>query len=252
MGLLAIFLSIGIALASAGYFLFPQEGARVTLENPSPSPQTETAQTPEQATDTIEKAEEAKARVEEKAAETVPEVPVKKAEKIAEPSTDASRTTETTSGGSDSIKKRLVSFGYGESEGRAIDTIVLHSSYNNQGGDIYSVDRIIDIWKSYDVAPHYVVDRKGNIFQLVEDKNISYHAGVSKMPDGRTNVNGFSIGIELINSKDDKYTDAQYQSLSELIAILKKRHGVKYVVGHDDIAPDRKTDPWNFDWKKLR
>ncbi|PIX91363.1 MAG: 1,6-anhydro-N-acetylmuramyl-L-alanine amidase AmpD, partial [Candidatus Moranbacteria bacterium CG_4_10_14_3_um_filter_41_65] len=25
-----------------------------------------------------------------------------------------------------------------------------------------------------------------------------------------------------------------------------------FVVGHSDIAPDRKTDPWNFDWKKVK
>jgi hypothetical protein len=150
------------------------------------------------------------------------------------------------------VKDRLVSFGYAESPGRTIDTVVLHSSYNNQGGDRYSVDKVIDIWKSYEVAPHYMIDRKGNILRLVEDQDIAYHAGNSKMPDGRTNVNGFSIGIEILNAEDDEYATVQYEAVNDLVAYLKREHGVKYVVGHDDIAPGRKTDPWNFDWKKLK
>lgn len=150
------------------------------------------------------------------------------------------------------IRDRFVSFGHAQSSGRKIDTVVLHSSYNNQGGDRYSVDKVIDIWKSYDVAPHYMIDRKGMIYRLVEDEDIAYHAGNSKMPDGRTDVNKFSIGVEILGDEDDGYTGAQYDSVNALVAYLGKKHGVKYVVGHDDIASGRKTDPWNFDWKKLK
>ncbi|MBP5993540.1 MAG: N-acetylmuramoyl-L-alanine amidase [Candidatus Moranbacteria bacterium] len=152
------------------------------------------------------------------------------------------------------VIERRVNFGFGAADRKAkdIDTIVLHSSYNNQGGDRYSVDTVIGIWKSYDVAPHYLVDRKGNAYRLVDESDIAYHAGVSEMKDGRTNVNAFSIGIEILNAEDDDYTDAEYEAIRDLIAELKQTYPIKYVVGHDDIAPGRKTDPWNFDWKHIR
>lgn len=102
------------------------------------------------------------------------------------------------------------------------------------------------------MSAHYLIDRKGVIYHLVADKNIAYHAGVSKMPDGRTGVNDFSIGIEMMNQEETSYTDAQYGAVNNLIAYLKGKYPIKYVVGHDDIAPDRKTDPWNFDWKRLK
>ena len=151
------------------------------------------------------------------------------------------------------IINRKVDFGFGvPKEKRIIDTIVLHSSYNSGGGDPYSVDKVIDIWRGYGVAPHYLIDRKGSIYRLVDDADIAYHAGVSKMPDGRTNVNDFSIGVEILNTKDDRYADAQYDAVNALIASLRGQYGIKAVVGHADIAPGRKDDPWHFDWKKVQ
>lgn len=149
---------------------------------------------------------------------------------------------------------RLVDFGFQKASriAKDIDTVVLHSSYNNQGGDRYSVEKVISIWKSYGVAPHFLIDRKGNIYRLVMERDIAYHAGVSEMKDGRTNVNAFSIGVEILNAEDDAYTDAQYEAVKHLIAHLKKTYPIRYVVGHDDIASGRKTDPWNFDWKRIR
>ncbi len=151
------------------------------------------------------------------------------------------------------IEKKFVNFGFGKSARKAqdIDTVVLHSSFNNQGGDQYSVEKVIDIWERYEVAPHFVIDRRGNIVQLVLEHDIAYHAGVSQMKDGRKNVNDFSLGVEILNAEDDTYTAAQYTAVNNLVAHLKKTYPIKYVVGHDAIAPGRKTDPWNFDWKKL-
>ena len=152
------------------------------------------------------------------------------------------------------LQRRLVDFGFekADRESQDIDTVVLHSSFNNRGGDRYSVDKVIGIWKSYGVAPHFLIDRKGNVYRLVDEKNIAYHAGVSEMKDGRRNVNDFSLGVEILNAEDDEYTEAQYTAVRQLVAYLKKTYLIKYVVGHDDIAPGRKTDPWNFDWKKLK
>jgi N-acetyl-anhydromuramyl-L-alanine amidase AmpD len=148
------------------------------------------------------------------------------------------------------VIQRLVGFGYEEGNGRKIDTVVLHSSHA-VSGDPYDVSAVIALWKSYGVAPHYMIARDGTIYQLVADKNIAYHAGDSKMPDGRTGVNNFSIGVEILNTKTDDYTSAEYSAVKKLIGILEGKYGNLKVVGHDTIAPGRKTDPWNFDWDKL-
>ena len=151
------------------------------------------------------------------------------------------------------IVDRLMSTGFAvPAKARTIDTIVLHSSYNSLGGDPYTVGKLVEIYESYGVSAHYLIDRGGKIYRLVGDQNIAYHAGASKMPDGRKNVNDFSVGIEIMNQEDTEYTKAQYEAVNTLVGTLKKKYGIKYVVGHGDIAPDRKTDPWNFDLKKLK
>lgn len=152
-----------------------------------------------------------------------------------------------------SIVNRLLGFGYRVPPSpRTIDTIIIHSSYNASGGDVYDIDKIIGQYEQYGVGAHYLIGRKGTIFRLVEEKNIAYHAGVAKMPDGRTNVNDFSIGIEIVGTEKSGFTNDQYRALNTLIADIKGRYKIKSVVGHSDIAPGRKTDPWEFDWKKIK
>lgn len=141
--------------------------------------------------------------------------------------------------------------GFVSRQGRAIDTIVLHSSYNSLGGDVYSVEKLINIYRYYGVSSHYLIDRQGRVYRLVRDQDMSFHAGVSRMPDGRTGVNRFSLGIELMNTREDHYTEAQYRSLQGLMQILRKQYPIKYVVGHGQIAPTRRSDPWNFGWHRL-
>lgn len=151
------------------------------------------------------------------------------------------------------IIDKPVSWGFQKADSRKIDTIVVHSTYNTMSQDPYSLEGCLQQFNDYQVSAHYIIDRSGKIYRLVEEKNIAYHAGVSKMPDGRTNVNGFSIGIELmIKENSDHPTDGQYDALNFLISDIKKRHGIKYVVGHKDIAPGRKTDPWGFDFGKIK
>lgn len=150
------------------------------------------------------------------------------------------------------IENHLVSWGFAESSQRAIDTVVIHSSYDALSGDPYSVEGLIKEYRQYKVAPHYLIDRKGIIYRLVEDKNTAYHAGESQAPDGRTNVNEFSLGIEIMNTKTDKPTQEQYASLQKLIDFLRESYNIKYVLGHNQIADGRKDDPWNFDWEKMK
>lgn len=151
-----------------------------------------------------------------------------------------------------SIVDRLLGFGFRTpSTPRTIDTIVLHSSYNASGGDTYNLEKIIGQYEQYGVGAHYLIDRSGQIYRLVPEPSIAYHAGESKMPDGRKNVNDFSIGIELVGTEESGFTDKQYTMTNDLIADIKTRYKIKDIVGHGDIAPKRKTDPWKFDWKKL-
>jgi len=149
------------------------------------------------------------------------------------------------------IIQKPVSWGYSSSRSRTVDAIIIHSSYNALGGDKYNLNKLMSEYKEYGVSPHYLIDREGKIYQLVKDDNIAYHAGESKTPDGRINVNNFSIGIELMNTESDKYTDNQYDSLNYLISYIKKDYKIKYVLGHNQIASVRKTDPWNFSWSKI-
>jgi len=150
------------------------------------------------------------------------------------------------------IVDRLVNWGYEiPSAPRSIDTIIIHSSYDALGTDPYSVEGVIYEYKIYSVSPHYLIDRNGTIFRLVKDEYIAYHAGGGEMPDGRTNINSFSIGIELINTKTIGPNEAQYSSLVELVKFLKSKYQIKYILGHNEISPERKTDPWNFNWQKF-
>jgi hypothetical protein len=204
-----------------------------------------------------ETASQATEKVEEK---TVTPSPETSKEISVSSKTSEEKTSETSSSKESSTKKtdklsienRLVDFGYAvPSKRRTIDTIVLHSSYDALGSDPYSIKGIIKEYEEYGVSAHYLIGRDGAVYRLVAEENVSYHAGVSKVPDGRTNVNDFSIGIELVNTTTGKYTDDQYEALKALLASLKKKYDIKYILGHSDIAPDRKTDPWNFDWKRL-
>ncbi len=150
------------------------------------------------------------------------------------------------------IVQRVVSWGFQKSAERKIDTIILHSSYDALGNDPFSVSGVIAEYKQAQVSPHYLIARDGTIYQLVSDQNIAWHAGVAKMPDGRTDVNSFSIGVEIINTQTGKFTSAQYDSVNRLIGDLKNKYPIKNILGHSDIAPGRKTDPWGIEWKKVQ
>jgi hypothetical protein len=252
MGFFGVFIAIVIIALGAGYYSFGVPATSITITNTN-SPISESSPSvvsgvaayqtlKEQATEsnrvTEEKAKATMAEGEEAPAVVVPLVVPK--EQLAEETARLAITT------------RLMKSGFAvPAKARTIDTIVLHSSYN-PNGDAYSVDEIVKIYEGYGVSAHYLIDRNGTIYQLVEDANIAYHAGVSKMPDGRKNVNDFSIGIEIMNKEETKPTAAQYTAVNALVTSLKKKYPIKSVVGHSDIAPDRKTDPWNFDWKKLK
>lgn len=169
-----------------------------------------------------------------------------------EASEDKKTAEDNSSASSIGIIKKLVSLGFEKTSGRNIDTIIIHSSYDAIGSEPFDLDGLIREYKSYEVSPHFLIDRSGKIYQLVEEKNIAYHAGESQAPDGRSDVNRFSIGIELMNTKEGNFTEKQYDSLRNLLIYIKGRYKIKYVLGHSQIAQGRKDDPWNFDWEKIK
>lgn len=150
------------------------------------------------------------------------------------------------------IINKKVSFGYAESQGRKIDAVIVHSTFNNSGGEFYDIDLVIKQFSQYKVSAHYVIGRDGKVYQLVDTKDVSYHAGKSSLPDGRTNVNLNSIGIEIMTSYIESPTPEQIKSLLALIKQIKRKHQINYILRHSDIAPGRKTDPWNMDWEAFK
>jgi len=103
------------------------------------------------------------------------------------------------------------------------------------------------------VSAHLVIFRDGRVHQYVPFMKKAWHAGVSEF-DGRSACNDFSIGIELEGTEIAPYTEAQYQSLIEVTALLRRFFPAisqDRIVGHQQIAPGRKTDPGpSFDWAR--
>tara|TARA_B100001029_G_scaffold36429_1_gene27823 strand:+ start:204 stop:920 length:717 start_codon:yes stop_codon:yes gene_type:complete len=111
--------------------------------------------------------------------------------------------------------------------------------------------------KKYKVSSHYFIYQSGKITQLVDDKDIAWHAGISNWKKD-ANLNSRSIGIELQNKGQEfgyhNFKPSQIKSLISLIESLKTKYKIKKsnVLGHSDIAPLRKIDPgYLFPWHKL-
>lgn len=101
------------------------------------------------------------------------------------------------------------------------------------------------------VSAHFLIRRRGELLQFVDADARAWHAGVSEF-QGRARCNDFSIGVELEGDGSTPFTQAQYRRLLRLVALLRQRYPLRWVAGHSDIAPGRKTDPGPFfDWAKL-
>jgi N-acetyl-anhydromuramyl-L-alanine amidase AmpD len=149
------------------------------------------------------------------------------------------------------VVQKPVTYGYKvATTPRTIDTVIVHATYN-PSLKTQTLAGAMTLWKANDVSPHYAIDKAGTVYQLVAEKNIAWHAGVSALPNGDTDVNTRSIGIELVYSNKETPTAAQYKSLQSLIKDIEGRYTIKYVLGHEQIAPGRKVDPWNFDYTKI-
>ena len=135
-----------------------------------------------------------------------------------------------------------------------IKFLIIH--YTGMQSTRASINRLTN--PKHKVSCHYLIDRKGKIFQMVKDDKIAWHAGKSKWQK-LNNLNDRSIGIELVNKGHkfgyQKFPTKQITILAKLCIKLKKKYKIKdrFVLGHSDIAPLRKIDPGEkFPWSKLK
>lgn len=135
--------------------------------------------------------------------------------------------------------------------GRRIDMIVMHSTGGVKTGDLWTLtgrDR------RHLVSIHYYITKLGEIYQLVQDKDISWHAGISFW-QGESDVNRFSIGIELenLNNGVDPYPQAQQDAVLWLVRNKVQQYKIprSRLVRHAQVAlpPGRKSDPRGFPWE---
>jgi len=134
-------------------------------------------------------------------------------------------------------------------EGAQIRYIVLH--YTALENTQTSLNWMCDREKK--VSAHYLICRTGQVYQLVEDDKRAWHAGVSSWGSD-TNLNHTSLGIELDNNGSEPFSEPQIDVLLALLYDLCEKHSIpkENVLGHQDIAPERKIDPGPyFPWQKL-
>ena len=103
------------------------------------------------------------------------------------------------------------------------------------------------------VSSHFLIRRTGSLVQFVSLQDRAWHAGESSFL-GRVGCNDFSIGIEIEGTDFEKFNDAQYYTLENLIISIKNfLPNVSSITSHSFIAPGRKTDPGPyFDWNRVR
>ena len=110
--------------------------------------------------------------------------------------------------------------------------------------------------KKRKVSCHYIIDKNGEIYNLVDEKKRAWHAGESMWKRSK-DINSRSIGIEIVYPGEvlrKKYRKEQIESLIKLSLSLKKKYKIcnQNILGHSDIAPYRKKDPGEkFPWRYL-
>jgi len=136
---------------------------------------------------------------------------------------------------------------------KKIKYIIIH--YTGMKNEVSALNRLTN-YKSK-VSAHYFIKKNGKILNLVPDLYEAWHAGISNWKNIQS-LNRYSIGVEIQNSGHEnfyeKFSDKQIKSVKKLLRFLTARYRVnrKNILGHSDIAPDRKKDPGEkFPWKEL-
>ena len=138
-------------------------------------------------------------------------------------------------------------------DGMPVDMLILH--YTDMESGAAAIARLRDPVAK--VSSHYVVEEDGSIFRLVPEHRRAFHAGISHWR-GHDTLNGRSIGAEVVNPGHScgyrPFPALQMAALCDLCLDILARWPIpaRNVVGHSDVAPDRKIDPGElFDWQGL-
>jgi len=136
---------------------------------------------------------------------------------------------------------------------KEIKFIIFH--YTGMKTESGAVNKLTEIQS--EVSSHYVIKNNGNILTLVPDLYEAWHAGKSSWKNYKS-LNQNSIGIEITNPGHEfgykKFSKRQISSLFKLSKFLIKKYKIdrKNILGHSDIAPERKKDPGEkFPWEYL-
>jgi len=127
--------------------------------------------------------------------------------------------------------------------------------YTGMKSEKSAIDRLSKIQS--EVGTNYFVKKNGEVILMVPDLYTAWHAGISQWKKYKF-LNKHSIGIEISNPGHQfgyvNFSKRQIRSLIKLTKILIKKYKIKknHILGHSDIAPDRKIDPGEkFPWKIL-
>ena len=139
---------------------------------------------------------------------------------------------------------------HGPRKGGAVpDMVVLH--YTAMESAEAALERLCN--PVFEVSAHYLIAKSGEVFRLVGEERRAWHAGRARWGDV-VDVNSRSMGIELDNDGSEPFAEPLMESLLALLTDVVMRHAIspERVVGHSDIAPDRKGDPGAmFPWDRL-
>ena len=135
---------------------------------------------------------------------------------------------------------------------KKIKYIVCH--YTGMRSETKALKRLTD--DKSNVSCHYFIKRNGQVILMVPELYEAWHAGKSKWKRD-ISLNKYSIGVEISNKGHEfgyqNYSNKQISSFIKLTKYLIKKYKIKRsnVLGHSDIAYERKEDPgekfpWNY------
>src|SRR6476660_4367914 len=134
-----------------------------------------------------------------------------------------------------------------------IDILLLH--YTGMQTADEALARLSD--RQARVSCHYFVDEDGRVTPMVSEAQRAWHGGAGSWK-GAVDINSRSIGIEIVNPGHEfgyrDFPDAQIDAVIALLSDIRTRWTIPdaRIIGHSDLAPDRKQDPGErFPWKRL-
>ena len=150
-------------------------------------------------------------------------------------------------------KNYSLNFDKKKRKSRQIKLLIFH--YTGMKNEKNAINKLLG--QKSKVSSHYFIKNSGEILNLVPDLYVAWHAGISSWKKYKL-LNKNSIGIEINNPGHDyrykNFSKKQIKSLVKLSRFLIQKYDIKKsnVLGHSDVAPDRKKDPGEkFPWKYL-